>query len=304
MKTDLWNLPRILWNKTKDYLSNNKSDSFCKAETVPVTHSASADNGGSQKPDTVIATVFDEHQYLYDLQTLVLHTLKRTIANKHALSSRKVVIGIQNATLKDKALLSSWADRITDYIDDKWGPVHSVEIQEGPLPANWMPVFLCEGIQLAVGSPATLVHQAPRTRKVAVLKMLYDRSACKLHGDIVEMQPEEGRIWHIGWGTDTEVDNRPRYNEVALEYKEPDMHDADVYMISRAHAYIKYLQGFWFLFVERGLRVNDERTKIERDNRVIELSDCRAGKPLRNRDVIRLNNEYLLFTIEERQENK
>jgi len=283
-KLDIWNMPQFLWNKVKSWTSDKVQETKAQSENPQP-----ADDG------------FDEAQFVYDLQTKVLVAVKKQISNKKILSNRILWIYMDDKELLDKALQNGWADRIADYVEDKWDRVHSVCLKEGLPPTDSRSESLTKNVRLLIASPESQKQQQTPSQKVGVLKMLYDTSICKLVGDTVELMPEEGRVWYIGWETDTEVNNRPRKNEIALIYKEPDKQDQKVFMISRAHAYIMYSQGYWFLHVERGVRTNDERTKIERSGRVMELSDKTTGKPLKDRDVIRLNNEYLIFTIEEKQ---
>ena len=288
-KLDIWNMPQFLWNKVKEWMTD-------KAQTVE----GQVDNPQSEDPQPS-DNGFDEAQFIYDLQTKVLDAVKRQVKNKKILSNRILWIYIDDKQLQETALQHGWAERIADYVEDKWERVHSVCLEAGLPPTGGRSESLAENVELVIASPESRKQQQAPSQKMAILKMLYDTSVCKLVGDTVELMPEEGRVWYIGWETDTEVDNRPRKNEIALTYKEPEKQDPKVFMISRAHAFIKYSQGYWFLHVERGVRTNDERTKIERSGRVMELSDKTTGKPLKDRDVIRLNNEYLIFTIEQRQ---
>ena len=147
-------------------------------------------------------------------------------------------------------------------------------------------------------------EQVKAEKKVAVptLKMNNDDSACKVRGDELKLDGEDGTVWNIGWGTDWVVNGIPRKNHIALEYKNPEEHEKTeehekkVYPVSRAHAHIKRVQNSYLLFVDvRGTRQVGKHTKIVRNGKEIPLNNVNTGVALEDGDIIRLNLEFLKF---------
>ena len=291
-KKDIWNLPVRWGKKFMNYIHEKTAD---RQEA-----SYREEQESVVEDDQFVYTRFEEN-----MKTLILQKLKE-INNKPATySTRKLFICINKEELFELAVQNNLDSLIADYIDDKAGKLQAVELRQGTAPAGTMQKMVSNEVQIALCNPENFKERVmPEKKKIGVMKMLYDSSECMLLNEPVLLEPEEGKIWYIGWGAEVEINNRPRKNHIALAYKEPEKHNAEVYMISRAHAHIKYREGYYYLYVERGLRENDERTKIERGGRIIELSDKTTGRPLRDRDIIRLNNEYLIFTLEEEKKYK
>lgn len=291
-KKDIWNLPVRWGKKFMNYIHEKTAD---RQEA-----SYREEQESVVEDDQFVYTRFEEN-----MKTLILQKLKE-INNKPATySKRKLFICINKEELFELAVQNNLDSLIADYIDDKAGKLQAVELRQGTAPAGTMQKMVSNEVQIALCNPENFKERAmPEEKKIGVMKMLYDSSECMLLNEPVLLEPEEGKIWYIGWGAEVEINNRPRKNHIALAYKEPEKHKAEVYMISRAHAYIKYREGYYYMHVERGVRENDERTKIERGGRIIVLSNKNAGQPLRDRDIIRLNNEYLIFTLEEEKKYK
>ena len=242
---------------------------------------------------------FDYIGFQEKLAADILNGLKKLMPKEKLYDKRDLVIFMEDEELFRLAINHDLPGYVGNYIELRAEKLHSIIIRKGMLPAGLVGRDIGDGVQIAVINPEDKQKNAVKEIKKAVITMISEKSACHLCGDKVELIPEEGKVWNIGWGEEVEINNRPRTNHIALQYREPDNQDTDVYMISRTHAHIKYTNGYYFLYVEsQGTRQADKRTKIERDGQVIELTDVNVGKPLRNKDIIRLNNEYLLFTLQ------
>ena len=288
---DFWDMPAVLWNRYKEHKAQKAAEKMQKEQM-------------RQRGEMPVDDAFDYVGFLTGLREEVVDTIRQTVRNNNVLPERKLLIYIADDNLYTMAKGHDLATALADYVSERLANLHSVELRKGIIPESRLPKTVMTGIQMLLCRPETVIETLPSrpdTRKVATVTMRYKDSKCILFGETVTLEAEEGKIWYIGWGQKAVINNHPRENHIALGYKEPEKENSEYFMISRAHAYIKYMQGYFFLHVERGTRELEERTKIERGEEIIELSDKTTGRALRNGDVIRLNNEYLLFTIEDRK---
>lgn len=273
--------------------ASDEGTSTQSSATVDVKPAITSEsNGVDRTPE------FDYNAFLGDVRVRIYDKVQNLVAKSKTYPDRYLFVYINDDVVYKTALQHNMAHSLNEYIDDRTGDrFKDVHILTGPVKPGLQSVEVNDKVVIAVGS-GTPPPPPPPPARSAVIRMLYNTSVCTLvDGDVV-LDPSQNTLWNIGWGRDAEVNHRPRTNHIALQYKHPEQHEAGEYMISRAHAHIKSFEGTFYLYVEpRGTRQAGKRTKIERGNQVFELSDVKVGRPLRDGDVIRLNGEYLLFTL-------
>lgn len=244
---------------------------------------------------------FDYDAFLGDVRVRIYDKVQKLVAKSKTYPDRYLFVYVNDEAIYQTSLQHNMGHSLNEYMDDRTGDrFKDVHILTGPVKPGLQSIKVNDKVIIAVGS-GTPPPPPPPPARSAVITMLYGTSECTLVGGDVILDPAKNTLWNIGWGRDAEVNHRPRTNHIALQYKNPEQHEADDYMISRAHAHIKSYDGTFYLYVEpRGTRQAGKRTKIERGNQIFELSDVRVGRPLRNGDVIRLNGEYLLFTLNDK----
>ena len=256
------------------------------------------------QPDEQVAkTVVDMENYRDELLKKIMLAVKKMVPKADVLTRRILTIYFQDDERFEWAEKINLANIARRYIDDNTGgELKEVKVVQGVAPQGergfrWddMQITLSETDTIEKPVQEDTVEEKP---KKAVLSMKYANSDCRIIGEPVELEPDEDKVYNIGWSKLTKVASRPRKNQIAFEYKEPDKHDNNVFAVSRAHAHIHFEQGYWFLVVEeRGTRQAGKRTKIVRDGKEKELATVGIGMVLRDNDEIRLNDEYILFRL-------
>ena len=205
----------------------------------------------------------------------------------------------------EKAVKHGLAEEVDEYIENSTGKKFKrVEVLGGTPEPGGISARINSYVDIVVSSTERKtmdeVTVAPVTTAELVpqISMFFTQHDCVVAGEPVKLDGKEGQVWNIGWGKTIMVDNRPRQNHIALTYSDPQRKVTDMYPVSRAHAHIKKVNGSYLLFVDvRGTRAAGKRTKIERNGKIMELSDVKVGIPLQDGDIIRLNNEYLSFKL-------
>ena len=246
---------------------------------------------------------FDYRMFLDGFVMAISSNVRELVRDRKLYPGRELVIYINDESICQKAKDNC----LDEAVNDKMEEVHGVRfrqviIEQGVVPERYrsMHVRNYGYVSFTIRSN----EQVKAEKKVAVptLKMNNDDSACKVRGDELKLDGEDGTVWNIGWGTDWVVNGIPRKNHIALEYKNPEEHEKTeehekkVYPVSRAHAHIKRVQNSYLLFVDvRGTRQVGKHTKIVRNGKEIPLNNVNTGVALEDGDIIRLNLEFLKF---------
>jgi len=248
------------------------------------------------QPEPKKETRFNYVGFLENIRPMILQKLEDQYPKLKNYSDYYLFIYINDKDAYQAARIYDMESSITVYIDSTRGKqFKAVQIHTGALQPGLMSAKVNDTVTIAVSNG---VATPPPPQKIASLVLMHEEtSVCTIGEGHFVLDPLVDTSWNIGWGKNTIVNGRPRINHIAFDYKNPDKQDAKVFMISRSHAHIKFINGNFFLYVEeRGTRQAGKRTKIERGNQIIELTDINVGRCLKDGDVIRLNGEYLQFT--------
>lgn len=237
---------------------------------------------------------FNYIKFLEDIRPKIQDKLKNIVSKTKTYPDRFLFIYIKDEGIYTLASKNNMAHAVNEYIANRTGEsFKEVQLHHGNVEAGLQSVEINNTVVIAVGSGTP----PPPPPGLATISMLYESSVCTLGVEQLVLDPQKQQLWNIGWDRETQINGRPRINHIAFFYKYPDQQDNSVFLVSRAHAHIKYAQGNYFLFVDaRGTRQAGKRTKIERGDQIFELTDTNVGYPLKDGDIIRLNGEYLLFT--------
>lgn len=298
-------------NKEKDIVDKaeewkqNIKDFFGRKKNNPAIGQA---EGSLEEPDTELGAVkvIDYTSFCEEVRTIIKNKIAELVKNTDLYPKRWLYIYINDEGFYDKAVKHGMAAEVDEYIENATGKkFKAVEVLSGTPEPGGISAHINSYVKIVVSATekkaeddVVVVAQPTTAVQVPQISMFFTQHDCVVAGEPVKLDGKEGQVWNIGWGKTIMVDNRPRQNHIALTYSDPQRKVTDMYPVSRAHAHIKKVNGSYLLFVDvRGTRAAGKRTKIERDGKIMELSDVKVGIPLQDGDIIRLNNEYLSFKL-------
>lgn len=302
MDKDLFDYIKMGWNKMT---ASKKNDVPSHANSTVESQSESpAKKAHAEAQDTTSENVaFDEKPvkawnyiaFQEKMPDLILEKIQRIGIKPEQFPDRDLVVFCNDPDKIDVIKENKFDEHLDEYIylkKDK--SFRSITVKEGVPGIGMVTSQVSDEITIALCRQER-AHSAQRSGAAsATLEVLGTR--CKLLNPDLVLEPEDGNIYNIGWGENTNVGGILRTNQIAWDYANPEKENTKVFLVSRAHAHIKFTQGCFNLIVDiRGTRQAGKRTKVQRGEQIDELTVPGLTYPLQDKDIIILNSEKMKF---------
>lgn len=309
MEKDLFDYIKMGWNKmtakknkqTASPAENGQRSNKIEVETANATpQEAMADISGEEqrfaKPWNFIA--FQEK-----MLPMILTKVENLLPKAELYPERDLLLYINDPEKVEVVIENAFDNTLAAYIENRKGTSFRViSITQGEPEPIMLSARVNDEVTLAIRKrlqPATVQVQ-PEIVGPAVLEVLGSR--CKIEKEGQILIPEEGKIWNIGWGEMAEINGIVRFNQIAWGYTHPENEDQKIFLISRAHAFIKFSNGRFKIAADiRGTRQSGKRTKVQRKvypgEKPYELNVPGMTITLHDGDIIHLNGEKMKFHL-------
>lgn len=245
-----------------------------------------------------------------NLKSAILNELDALYLDKtDATKSKHLLIWIDVDTLTFNSF-DGFDKELADYISTERGyEFASIALRQGKPDSEGE----CRKAEVANGAAKTEIYLQEKRENAAVEYII--KKACvtifdgkgsmlkkkyELSSD--DLRKESRKFYNIGRGESPVMEGGAyRHNQIAID----DQNNLDTNRyVSRAHAHIGYSDtiGFYLQVERGGSRLSGSRTRIIRDEQIIEVENTNVKEPLRNGDLIELGKAVVLKFSE--SENK
>lgn len=226
---------------------------------------------------------------------VILEKTTNLVAKPSTYPERDLVLLVKEAEKMQVMIDNLFNEAVANYFELRTEHTFkSVTICEAGQQAGMITSDINEFLTIAIRRLNKPKPIQPEEVAPATVKVMGHR--CKLKGGDCVLNPEEGKTWNIGWGDFVTINGVARFNQIAWEYTNPEKENINRFLVSRAHAHIKYSRGHYSLIVDvRGTRQAGKVTKVQRGEQIHELNVPGLAYQLQDGDIIHLNAQMMVF---------
>lgn len=303
MDKDLFDYIKMGWDKMT---SKKKGEAPAEKPVQPQTEST-PEKVDAVKQQEVIEQPLPESihpqkqwnyiAFLEKMPDLILARIGKLNIKGAAFAEKDLIIFCEDEEIVESMEQNGFAQYLKDYLDLKSEiSFRNISIRQGKPALDMYNFKVNDEITLAIDNPKKDEPAKDHSAQSATLEVMGTR--CKLEDSPVILVPEKGKVWNIGWGKETEVNGLARLNQIAWTYAHPENENTKIFLVSRAHAHIKYINGCFNLIADiRGTRQAGKSTKVQRGEKPEELLVPGLTYPLQDKDIIHLNKEKMIFRL-------
>lgn len=226
---------------------------------------------------------------------LVLNQINNLVSKPSSYPERDLMLLVKDTNKLQIIKDNLFDEVVANYIDLRAEySFKSVSICKAVQQAGMITADINEFLAIAIRRVNKPKPVQPEEVAPATVKIMGSR--CKLMGGDCILNPEEGKIWNIGWGDFVTINGITRINQIAWEYANPEKENLKRFLVSRAHAHIKYSKGHFNLYVDaRGTNQAGKLTEVQRGDQIHPLNVPGLAYQLKDGDIIHLNAEMMTF---------